>query len=221
MTNVVWPTADSDLPAFLAMAGLTLTDTTQGDLALSAAIATFKSNVRFPIFLAGVDAVGDIDPTEPFTLYCTPRQGFINLPGFINITEVKTGLTYTNGVLDENSGMVVYEPNTYESGRQPDFTGPVTWIQLMYGCHPRLSVSVTGLRGAYESLPEDVFMAVLQLATMKLVPWLAYKDMGNVAEFEIGNQDLRVKFQDGKLQVLNDARKDILSSVASYKLRSL
>lgn len=221
MPTVSWPTV-VDYVDFLNTANLSVKSEGQAQLALDAAKEKFECDVNLTPFL--VEDYTDDTPDET-TWYYTPTQNLVMLDGgFVSITGVKTGVTWTQGAVDGSSGTSVYQHNDYRAYHLPDNQGPICALKFhnyLFGGYGYDTISVTGVRGAYLSLPKDVFLAVMQIAAAMQVSMLNWAGSGNISEFAIGNNDLRVKFQSGKGELAMSMDDVAKSCIERYKRRSL
>ncbi len=188
MAHDNWP-QDEDVPAVPGAGGAQIT------AARRAAIAAFKSAVRYPVFIFGVDNGGDENEVRPFQAV----QGMVKFDcGFVAIAEVRTGVTRTNGAVDAGSGTVIYADDGYEPHHEPDSEGPITWLAVGgvpcgLSTHGK-SVTVKGSVGAYAYCPDDVWQAIIDETVARASTAVnAAQAASGIAEYEVGRGDERVK----------------------------
>lgn len=189
--HAAWPTDDD----IAAPAGATSGQVTAARLA---AIATFKRAVRYPVFIAGVDNDG-LPSTEYFD---GDGTGLLKLGGgYVSISSVKAGITYTDGVLNTGSGAVVYAPNTFRLRHEPDSSGPITWLESSvcwgWGVGAGI-VAVTGVRGAYTYCPDDVWQAIIAKTQSLLYPSARQAVAGYFSRVSAGQGEAEAQFASSK-----------------------
>lgn len=111
------------------------------------------------------------------------------------------------------------ETNDYVLQRETrDPLAPYTWVKTGKSSG---WLEVTGVLGWGMTVPNGAYQCIADMAMMAAVPYMIYKQTGNVAEFAIGSGDLRVKFESGKGALSEGVEAAIKARISRYSMKSL
>lgn len=182
ITSTGYPTA-SDVSTRLTAMGLTAPSNTIINAEINAAISAWESAVGYAPFLAdSTDTTWYFEPNGTNIIDFGQDDG---PGGFISITSVTTEVTYGNstGVARVSGRDYQLKPANAITKGEP-YTYLVTkWVLIDTG---EASCKVIGKAGYCETLPADVYTAILKDVLVRLTPQLAITESGGAESLKQG-----------------------------------